>query len=69
MLHVMSARCVACDLHMTVPWPLECNVGIGLRCSEEIVQNLKLRISIRLLLSMIKTENIVPFIPIMMIVS
>ena len=24
MLHVMSTRCAACDLHTIAPWPLEC---------------------------------------------
>ena len=42
MLHVISARCVARDLHTIAPWPLE-----RTRRSEEIVKNLELHLSMR----------------------
>ena len=48
MLHVISARCVACHLHMIAPGPLERTCWR--RGSEEIVKNLELRQSRQLLL-------------------
>ena len=51
MLHVTSARCVACDLHKIAPGPLlNTHVGDCLRCSEESVKVLELRLWMRLLL-------------------
>ena len=38
MLHVMSVRRVARDLHTIAPWPLERRVGDSWRRSEEIVK-------------------------------
>ena len=49
MLPVMSARCVARDLHTVAPGHLSVRVGDSSRRSEEIVKNLELRLSMRLL--------------------
>ena len=46
MLHVMSARSVACDLHMFAAGHLSVRVGDSLRRSE-IVKILELRLSIQ----------------------
>ena len=41
MMHVMSARCVARDLHTIAPGPLErATVGDGSRRNEEIVKKM-----------------------------
>ena len=50
MLHVISARCVARDLHTIAPGSLERTCWNGSRRSKEIVTNLELRLSMRLLL-------------------
>ena len=50
MLHVIVAQCVAGDLLTTVPGHLMVHVGDGLQHSEEIVNNLKLHLSVQLLL-------------------
>ena len=50
MLHVMRALCVARNLHTFAPGPLERACWKQFAGSEEIVKNLKLRRSIRLLL-------------------
>ena len=49
-LHVMSARCVARDLHTVAPGHLNVCVGDRSRHSEEIVKNLEWRLSMRSLL-------------------
>ena len=43
MLHVMSALCVARDLHTNVPGPLDHYV-LEMVCSEGIVRNLEMRL-------------------------
>ena len=50
MLHVVSARCAARDLHAVAPGLLNVCVGDSSRRSEEIVKNLELRLSMRSLL-------------------
>ena len=59
MLHVISAWMVARDLHTIAPGPLERTIHVGdsSRRNEEIVENLKLRLSVRLLLLTSKTAE------------
>ena len=33
MLHVISALCAACELHIIVPWPLDRLVGLVVKAS------------------------------------
>ena len=49
-LHVISARCVARDLHTIAPGHLSVRVGDSSRRCEEIVKNLEQRLWMRLLL-------------------
>ena len=54
MLHVISARCVARDLHTIAPGPLGVRVGDSSQLSEEIVKNLESRLWMRVLLLLLK---------------
>ena len=47
MSHMIRTWCVACDLHIIMPWPHEfaCWIRLSLGCSE-IVQNLELCLSV-----------------------
>ena len=58
MLHVMSAQCVACDLHMVVPGQVSVHVGDNLQHSDEIVKNLQLCLSMRSLLLLLPSFHI-----------
>ena len=50
MLHVMSARCVACFLHTIMPWPLERTCWRQFAARWGDCRNLKMRVLMRLLL-------------------
>ena len=51
-MHVITALCAAQDLHMVVPGPMG-HVEDSSQCSEEIVNNLELCLSVQLLLLML----------------
>ena len=57
MLHMISAQCVACDLHTIAPRPLEHTCWRRFAGSEEIAKNLKLHLWMRLLRAVLSQLN------------